>query len=100
QRSHRPTHFPYTTLFRSEADAVAFAQEAVWRRGGRQCQFLSQLGVAKLVRLQDVRHLAVRPGPPLELDPRGRGTRKDGHLLLDRSEEHTSELQSRENIVC
>src|SRR5690606_40863621 len=30
----------------------------------------------------------------------GRAQERDGHGDIDRSEEHTSELQSRENLVC
>src|SRR5690606_41158766 len=67
----RSALFPYTTLFRSH-------------RPGR----------GRLPRARAAR--ASHPGPgPGQGRPR-RGRRRDG----DRSEEHTSELQSRENLVC
>src|SRR3712207_8755482 len=77
RRPPRSTLFPYTTLFRSG-------------RGG------ARAGVAVLLRRPDdhqARHRpAVRPGVPARPRPpdRQRG----------RSEEHTSELQSRQYLVC
>src|SRR2546430_5169034 len=41
--------------------------------------------------------------PALRAGGRGRADRRDdrlGHVLLHRSEEHTSELQSQSNLVC
>src|SRR5438105_11143551 len=76
-RPPRSTLFPYTTLFRSERDAA--------------------------------RHPDPRPAGADELG--AHGARRDpalrrlgwaGHVQLDdhRSEEHTSELQSRVDLVC
>src|SRR3712207_7862301 len=79
RRPPRSTLFPYTTLFRS-------AQLA---------QTLGQLGVvAAAARVQD--------------EARGRGGERLDSGLVDalgperaaRSEEHTSELQSRQYLVC
>src|SRR5436309_6277751 len=74
RRPPRSTLFPYTTLFRSEQGPYL---------GG-------------LERFPPVARVVVEPASGLgpELVP--------GDLLLDqaRSEEHTSELQSRENLVC
>src|SRR5690606_40889430 len=58
--------------------------------------------------LQDAHHLAMvkavrrQDGHLATLGPRGRVARKAHRRrrLGDRSEEHTSELQSRENLVC
>src|SRR2546430_4976601 len=71
RRPPRSTLFPYTTLFRSPG--ALFRQPAADAvPGGRHLE----------------RDLAQR-----------RGARRHGHLA-DRSEEHTSELQSQSNLVC
>src|SRR3712207_9065393 len=77
RRPPRSTLFPYTTLFRSHADPAA-----------------SQLGL-------DVNGRSVGAGVG---DPQARQVAGDSvaiaqHLQL-RSEEHTSELQSRQYLVC
>src|SRR3712207_7513643 len=88
RRPPRSTLFPYTTLFRSRAgQAARVAARALSQRGP----------VARL--------------PVRELLPRGRADRRGLRLLgragdlgrMDsrgRSEEHTSELQSRQYLVC
>src|SRR3712207_7033647 len=83
RRPPRSTLFPYTTLFRSErhiAEAVArkLAQHQVEHRAVAERQ----------QRLGDDRPVGQEPRPlaPGEHD--------------DRSEEHTSELQSRQYLVC
>src|SRR5687768_18180708 len=96
RRPPRSTLFPYTTLFRS---------------GGLQAGDSSG-GAVKLV-AQDV--IGSGPGAePGQLDqPRGATIDKSGNLYVadmtnnriqvfgpDRSEEHTSELQSRLHLVC
>src|SRR2546426_6082262 len=73
RRPPRSTLFPYTTLFRSKR----------WRRV----------------------HDPQRLSPPGSKFPRNRGTRAHGPSRFprrrkDRSEEHTSELQSPCNLVC
>src|SRR5690606_42041785 len=88
----RPTLFPYTTLFRSGRPAVPAA-------GGEE-------GEPGLLRATE--HLELGPGlvaHPREhlvgvvrVAHRGGGERQQ--FLDARSEEHTSELQSRENLVC
>src|SRR3712207_7110337 len=82
RRPPRSTLFPYTTLFRSplfqtpaEAAAEAVAQDA------------HVLGVSTLA----AGHLTLTPELIAALQGLGRG---------DRSEEHTSELQSRQYLVC
>src|SRR3712207_8377183 len=83
RRPPRSTLFPYTTLFRSASGrSGADARRAPARdRGGRR--------VLRGGRVADERGEA-RPGLP---GPRAR--RPPG-----RSEEHTSELQSRQYLVC
>src|SRR3712207_7040160 len=85
RRPPRSTLFPYTTLFRSEPLAVA-------RRASEPAR--------------DVVAQLRERGPGLSL---GRGERRrpaDVHVrgggldLQERSEEHTSELQSRQYLVC
>src|SRR3712207_7570044 len=76
RRPPRSTLFPYTTLFRSRRPEP--------RRGGS----------------------ATRPGEREMRDSAGRGDGLDRVVLLEalepvpRSEEHTSELQSRPYLVC
>src|SRR3712207_9380829 len=74
RRPPRSTLFPYTTLFRSDRDGVLRAR----RHGGHPARRLLEQG---------------RPGR------RGRG-RVRGTDGRQRSEEHTSELQSRQYLVC
>src|SRR5690606_41502715 len=73
RRPPRSTLFPYTTLFRSRAGGARADVARVRRRRG----------------IGDV-HATLLVGPAVELLGGRAG----------RSEEHTSELQSRENLVC
>src|SRR3712207_7211370 len=76
RRPPRSTLFPYTTLFRSVAPAL---QADARRRGARP--------------LLPDRDLLARRGPPRRPPVRVPPARP-------RSEEHTSELQSRQYLVC
>src|SRR3712207_8309688 len=79
RRPPRSTLFPYTTLFRSRDSARAGAFDIDWEFGGGRVR-IPVLGSA-----DDVEKLEV----------------VDGELrYYDRSEEHTSELQSRQYLVC
>src|SRR2546429_5673368 len=73
RRPPRSTLFPYTTLFRS-------AQRGTVAGHGRG-------------------HAAAR-GHALDIGHALHGAHAGGGLGLDRSEEHTSELQSRLHLVC
>src|SRR5690349_23470227 len=77
RRPSRSTLFPYTTLFRSVLAA---------HQRGRGLP----LGYRLIVRaeLEEVQQSSA-----------GVDQRRD-HVLVDRSEEHTSELQSRRDLVC
>src|SRR3712207_7304363 len=77
RRPPRSTLFPYTTLFRS-------------RRDGDEGQSPPDTGLVR--RRQIVRAVA---GTAL-----GAPTAAERLPLVDRSEEHTSELQSRQYLVC
>src|SRR3712207_8304844 len=80
RRPPRSTLYPYTTLFRSRAVQQRDVLEV--RRDAQQ-------------RLEQVlQHHAV-PGNGVVLGPAGK---QPGDLM--RSEEHTSELQSRQYLVC
>src|SRR3712207_8682952 len=83
RRPPRSTLFPYTTLFRSvrgppkrRATASQRPDERSRHRGGRVPLRVGRGGVARW---------RLRPGRP---------------RILPRSEEHTSELQSRQYLVC
>src|SRR2546430_11393791 len=75
RRPPRSTLFPYTTLFRSILIAFVGAKES----GGRPSRRTQQQS--------DLRRALSAFMP-------------DGGELFDRSEEHTSELQSQSNLVC
>src|SRR3712207_7819275 len=80
RRPPRSTLFPYTTLFRSRGLRD--------RRGGRLPR-----------RLPGLRHGPLPRAPPPAEDPRGAPAARAAHAP-PRSEEHTSELQSRQYLVC
>src|SRR3712207_7753033 len=77
RRPPRSTLFPYTTLFRSRQDMDQFAIESLSRATA-----------------------AINGGAfDDEVVPVTVKTRK-GDVTIERSEEHTSELQSRQYLVC
>src|SRR5258707_11336169 len=89
RRPPRSTLFPYTTLFRSRTERSHDA--AVRRVGGGHRQVIHRGGAelhgrAGVDLTAEVRH-AVGGAPAQAVD-------------RDRSEEHTSELQSRQYLVC
>src|SRR2546421_7720943 len=77
RRPPRSTLFPYTTLFRS--DRLVRARRDALNGGADQ-----------VLRLRPVR-IGIRLGAVQRVQPRGE---------FHRSEEHTSELQSRSDLVC
>src|SRR3712207_8455888 len=88
RRPPRSTLFPYTTLFRSTQLAAE----------GRRHQLRPTLdldGLLRFVARGDAR--LCLPGEPLAAEP-ARGV--DARPRDPRSEEHTSELQSRQYLVC
>src|SRR5690349_23937871 len=82
------TLFPYTTLFRSERVLGAAVHEAHEQQEERP-------GHPERERRREHPHRRVPYLPP-EQDQRGHAGRQHG----PRSEEHTSELQSRRDLVC
>src|SRR3712207_7049942 len=85
RRPPRSTLFPYTTLFRS----VGHRRERVAGEH-RQRDALGKEGLSQLV----------RPQLAADQDPLGDVPGCHGGQGYRRSEEHTSELQSRQYLVC
>src|SRR3712207_7161038 len=81
RRPPRSTLFPYTTLFRSPRPACRLGASCR-RRSRRRCR-----------RFHEVVPVRVPLGTPVQRV-------LEGGLHLARSEEHTSELQSRQYLVC
>src|SRR2546426_4708829 len=77
RRPPRSTLFPYTTLFRSHGLGHLVQVRALLER-------VLGIGVDAIRALDGVRH----------------GERNERPYCIDRSEEHTSELQSPCNLVC
>src|SRR3712207_7858923 len=89
RRPPRSTLFPYTTLFRSDVDSLG---RAIPGNGAAQAIVDADDGSAcpRHQPLLDRRVVLHRP-VPVEV------VRRD---VEERSEEHTSELQSRQYLVC
>src|SRR5699024_11385431 len=95
-----PTLCPYTTLFRSEARSkrrAGAALRALLELGARDVAVLRD-GVEQRIATQELvvgDRFVVRPGEKIATD----GVVEQGNSAV-RSEEHTSELQSRFDLVC
>src|SRR3712207_7182133 len=87
RRPPRSTLFPYTPLCRSKAERVDFT---AWCEGLAKGRSYVSDGYAHAL---DFRVQGKTPGHTARLDGPGKVTVK-------RSEEHTSELQSRQYLVC
>src|SRR3712207_7808018 len=106
RRPPRSTLFPYTTLFRSEDrcdEAAALSVDTGVRLWTRNLD----LRPDAVLTSTDGIVLATSPTGVLTLDPVGDSIRwradpEEGCTFADgdRSEEHTSELQSRQYLVC
>src|SRR3712207_8626683 len=83
RRPPRSTLFPYTTLFRSQRGVLG--DVLIHKVSVRFCDHAGDLAAAR----RKLTPLAV-------FEPQT----CDGHDLACRSEEHTSELQSRQYLVC
>src|SRR3712207_8165336 len=88
RRPPRSTLFPYTTLFRSLADELVRCVRLGDPRDDRARLRLAEIDreVQELLGLGDRRRRQDPAGAQLD--------------LAERSEEHTSELQSRQYLVC
>src|SRR3712207_8109268 len=89
RRPPRSTLFPYTTLFRSVGDGALEGEEGLDRRDQEERPTLA--GGSRLLGEHDAPGLAGDEEAAREVD---------AHHLVPRSEEHTSELQSRQYLVC
>src|SRR3712207_7087184 len=90
RRPPRSTLFPYTTLFRSDEEAEGLRQRLSAQEARlaelRDDVLEARLLNVRIAELTDVVTELVLPLHQREIDPR--------------SEEHTSELQSRQYLVC
>src|SRR3712207_7059451 len=88
RRPPRSTLFPYTTLFRSQTGGPGAGQ------GALDAEVVGPAGVVGDVRAVRRERAALAGGDALSaVEGEGRG-------VAERSEEHTSELQSRQYLVC
>src|SRR2546430_11576472 len=95
RRPPRSTLFPYTTLFRSaRLGNVVRAQDVVARQGGDEFLIL----LADLPSGIDGGRSAIDVA--VQVATATRAALQEPITLSQRSEEHTSELQSQSNIVC
>src|SRR5206468_12818457 len=81
------TLFPYTTLFRSTGSSTS----TISCTGARRARRRSPTGIASRGRV-----IPRSPSPSFKRSP-SPSSRADS---VERSEEHTSELQSRSDLVC
>src|SRR2546430_12773189 len=86
RRPPRSTLFPYTTLFRSFSRPEHRSFELV---AERRLEFARVFGAQRL-----------RLEPQAVMQGKNRAEFRLGVVRRDRSEEHTSELQSQSNLVC
>src|SRR5437016_9174992 len=93
RRPPRSTPFPYTTLFRSHALSAD--------------HLLRASSGSKNASAQDIKYgmamIGLRANAEMADNPRRGGRCDDSRLVIvdsQRSEEHTSELQSLTNLVC
>src|SRR3712207_9013775 len=90
RRPPRSTLFPYTTLFRSKTDDDGTTRITLTSRTSRSC-----IHIPGSISTQQQGRQRQRGFCDLgRRDPHGQQARSD------RSEEHTSELQSRQYLVC
>src|SRR5690606_39346673 len=93
----RYTRVPYTTLFRSNILGGHHEVAIAVHTGGGEV--VGTLVVRQIRRKNAARHIEPREVElvrPID----GVGNMSPVHQVFRRSEEHTSELQSRENLVC
>src|SRR3712207_7326552 len=90
RRPPRSTLFPYTTLFRSLTDEL---NKLLLTVGG--IRRMKKLPAAIFIVDPHRERIAVTEANKLEIPVIG-----TGDTNVDRSEEHTSELQSRQYLVC
>src|SRR3712207_8769311 len=92
RRPPRSTLFPYTTLFRSALIARTDFPRSV------PAYSLPRHGLA--VRARRPTAMVMGPPPDWVIRPIPKGSNSEVLANFNRSEEHTSELQSRQYLVC
>src|SRR5256885_9674027 len=97
RRPPRSTLFPYTTLFRSHAND---GTDGLVGRERHNLRNADEVARARVHRRVDQQALELVPDERLLLEQRCRNTIECRAMLRERSEEHTSELQSPCNLVC
>src|SRR5690606_41990958 len=92
-----PLRVPYTALFRSEAQRTAAEPRVSWERPWPRCPLRGRPIAAMAAPTEFRPPLAA--GPQVFASNNTRRTVSRAASSEKRSEEHTSELQSRENLV-
>src|SRR5690606_42024734 len=98
RRTPSPSLFPYTTLFRSPSNAEQLLKEALTLQVDRFKKAQLKIALADVLvydkKFNQALIYYIQVQKDLKNDVWGQYAR------FKRSEEHTSELQSRENLVC
>src|SRR5690606_41567393 len=90
----RPTPFPYTTLFRSLGDRLSSVDDTALPHAADVAKLAAPMfGRGEAIAPEHVEPAYLRNNVALTLA-------EQASAKKSRSEEHTSELQSRENLVC
>src|SRR2546430_5272799 len=92
RRPPRSTLFPYPTLFRSDARASLLITQPDWSG--------DPLAAGRLTLMGEARRLARESSGDARAAYLARQPRAAYWVDFERSEEHTSELQSQSNLVC
>src|SRR5690625_5878105 len=108
RRPPRSTLFPYTTLFRSLiyfawSENLEDVEQVATLSNDAQQAALDSGGIALLISADEERGVVKRLPPPATPLPGAMAIGATGsaaHSGQARSEEHTSELQSRGHLVC
>src|SRR3712207_8075905 len=106
RRPPRSTLFPYTTLFRSRLGGNSLSDLLVFgrRAGMGAAEYVEDSVHSAEVEEGDVETEKVRVLEPLEKQGDGESPylmqQELQEAMMERSEEHTSELQSRQYLVC
>src|SRR5256885_10923209 len=95
RRPPRSTLFPYTTLFRSEMDLTQ--TQAQWEKAVAQAGSMEE---RMEVFLDSMEQTAIAGGTAASSSREDLVTDEEIDRMIERSEEHTSELQSPCNLVC
>src|SRR3712207_9087621 len=98
RRPPRSTLFPYTTLFRSYADYQEVIRQNVKGMSSQLRKFIINNYLSALDAMRT--KAGVPPGRRRKSGQKAEAGENTVGAALPRSEEHTSELQSRQYLVC